>query len=56
MSRYKYYVNGVLQRLIPQKPNESTTLKITKTASIGAKDTISTVSTVKVHKDKVVTP
>ena len=40
MSRYKYYINGILQDLIPQKPSSSTSVKLDDTAVVGTKDTV----------------
>jgi hypothetical protein len=54
MSKYKYYVNGVLQKVIPQRPSQTQTLKITNKSIIG-RDAIKSVSNVKVD-NKVIIP
>jgi len=41
MSRYKYYVNGVLQVIIPQAPDRVNSVKLTEKAVIGTKDKVS---------------
>jgi hypothetical protein len=54
VSRYKYYINGVLQRSIPEKPIPTQSLKITEKSIIG-KDNIKSVSKVTID-NKITMP